>query len=97
MLFAIDAAGTLRGRFRVPIERWGDWEDLAVGRCPSGDCLYIADIGDNSFARRRVQIYRVPEPDPRDAQTASPDVFNVSYPDGAPIQRRYSWSRRICS
>jgi hypothetical protein len=45
--------------------------------------LYIADIGDNSLARRRLQIYRVPEPSPDDAQTARPDVFSVAYADGA--------------
>ena len=81
VLFALDVTGAVRGRVRVPI-RTRDWEDVSAARCPSGDCLYIADIGDNRGARRQVQIYRVPEPAAGDAETAPPDVFNASYSDG---------------
>jgi hypothetical protein len=81
ILFALDAAGNVRGRVRVPI-RARDWEDVSAARCGSGDCLYIADIGDNSLARRRIRIYRVPEPAPTDANTATPDVFDATYADG---------------
>jgi hypothetical protein len=81
VLYALDAGGIVRGRVRVPI-RTRDWEDISAARCPSGDCLYLADIGDNREVRRRVQIYRVPEPAPGDAETAPPDVFNASYADG---------------
>jgi hypothetical protein len=81
VLFALDTAGTVRGRVRVPI-RTRDWEDVSAARCPSGDCLYIADIGDNSLARQRIQIYRVPEPGLEDEETAPPEVFNATYADG---------------
>jgi hypothetical protein len=82
-LFALDTSGIMQGRVRLPI-RTRDWEDVSAGRCPAGECLYIADIGDNDFARPRVQVYRVPEPELRARQTARPDVFNVTYPAGAP-------------
>jgi hypothetical protein len=81
VLFALDASGAVRGRVRLPI-RTRDWEDVSAARCPSGDCLYIADIGDNSLARRSLQIYRVPEPSPDDTQTARPEVFSAAYADG---------------
>lgn len=81
VLFALDAAGALRGRVRVPIPT-RDWEDISAARCPAGDCLYIADIGDNRLARRHIQIYRVPEPAPGDAETAPPEVFSAVYADG---------------
>ena len=81
VLYALDTAGTVRGQVRVPI-RTRDWEDVSATRCSSGDCLYIADIGDNRVARRRIQIYRVPEPAPDDAETAPPEVFPASYADG---------------
>lgn len=81
VLFALDTTGALRGRVRVPI-RTRDWEDVSAARCPSGDCLYIADIGDNQQSRARIQIYRVPEPAPGDAATAAPEVFNAAYADG---------------
>ena len=81
VLFALDAFGTLRGQVRVPVVT-RDWEDVSAARCPSGNCLYVADIGDNGLARRNIQIYRVPEPAPGDVETAPPDVFNATYADG---------------
>src|SRR5262245_31146252 len=81
VLFAIDTAGRVRGRVRVPV-RTRDWEDVSAGSCPSGDCLYIADIGDNRQSRGRVQIYRVPEPAPEDGHTAVPEIFEATYNDG---------------
>jgi len=81
VLFALDTIGRVRGRVRVPI-RTRDWEDISAAPCPSGGCLYIGDIGDNRAARSRIQIYRVPEPALTDAETAVPEVFNVTYADG---------------
>jgi hypothetical protein len=81
VLFALDTSGRMRGRVRVPI-RAVDWEDISSGRCASGDCLYLADIGDNGRGRRRIQIFRLPEPLPGDAVTAAPDVFTATYSDG---------------
>jgi len=81
VLYALDTAGVLRGRVRVPIAT-RDWEDVSAARCPSGDCLYIADIGDNKRIRPQVQIYRVPEPAAGDAATAEPEVFTATYSDG---------------
>jgi hypothetical protein len=81
MLFALDATGAVRGRVRLPIQT-RDWEDISAARCPLGDCLYIADIGDNRLERRQVQIYRLPEPGPGDTETAPPEAFNASYSDG---------------
>jgi hypothetical protein len=83
ILFAIDAAtGAVRGRVRVPIQT-GDWEDISAARCPAGDCLYIADIGDNRRGRGRIRIYRVPEPSLDAVDTAPPEVFHAIYPAGA--------------
>ena len=81
VLFAIDTAGALRARVRLPMPT-RDWEDVSAGRCLSGPCLYIADIGDNRQLRPSVQIYRVPEPAPGDAETAAPEAFNATYEDG---------------
>jgi hypothetical protein len=81
VLFALDTAGNLRGQVRVPVST-RDWEDVSAGPCPSGDCLYIADIGDNRRVRQAITIYRVPEPDPQDETTAPPEVFTAIYADG---------------
>ena len=90
VLFAIDAAGTLRGHVRVPVQL-RDWEALSAARCDSlparkeqtGTCLFLGDIGDNGRARPRVQVLVVPEPDSGDATTRRPDIYAVTYPNGA--------------
>jgi hypothetical protein len=82
-VFALTATGGVKGRVRVTGAQVWDWEDLAVGPCPKGTCLYIADIGDNDRHRRTVTIYRTPEPAPGDAQTENVEVLRAGYPDGA--------------
>lgn len=44
--------------------------------------IAVADIGDNDATRSHVTIYRVPEPSPRDAETAVSEAFHATYPDG---------------
>jgi MYXO-CTERM domain-containing protein len=43
-----------------------DWEDLAAGPCTGapGDCLFIADIGDNLAIRPFITVHEVEEPAP---------------------------------
>ena len=81
VLFGIDAIGAVRERVRLPLEL-RDWEDISAARCASGDCLYIADIGDNQRVRREIRIYRVPEPVAGDTVTGPPEVFTATYADG---------------
>jgi hypothetical protein len=81
VLFAIDGSG-VRGRVQVANASVDDWEDITAAPCPSGNCLYIADIGDNKRARRNITIYRVPEPAADEAQTGTAERFTLTYPDG---------------
>ncbi|MFQ5551326.1 MAG: hypothetical protein ACE5FJ_08835, partial [Gemmatimonadales bacterium] len=70
--------------------RNNDWEDIDLAPCPSepGDCLYIADTGDNNRRRNDVDIYVVPEPDPThgasDSVTSSEPAMRIEvrYPRG---------------
>ncbi len=83
-VFAIDSAGRLLGRVRVTGAENHDWEDISVAPCGngSGDCLYIADTGDNQGVREEIAVYRVPEPAPDDSATAPAVRLAMSYPDG---------------
>jgi len=81
VVFGVDRSG-VRIQVRIPKATVTDWEDISAARCPSGDCLYIADIGDNKLSRRNVTIYRVAEPGSTAAETTPPDVFTATYPDG---------------
>lgn len=81
-LYAIDAAGTLLGIVAVEGARNRDWEDIAAGPCESGNCLYIADIGDNEVRRNDVELYIVPEPVPGSGTVAPAAELSFSYPGG---------------
>ena len=59
-----------------------DWEAIAVGACPGGTCVYIADIGDNGAERRRITVHRFSEPSTENSVTVT-DTFHATYPDGA--------------
>jgi hypothetical protein len=83
MVFALDVQGAVKGRVRVTNAQVDDWEDIAVGPCPKGSCLYIGDIGDNSDKRERITIYRTREPKPGEAATEAAEAFHATYPDGA--------------
>ena len=56
-----------------------DWEDLALGDAGN---LILADVGNNSNARRDLCLYVVPEPDPRRLEAARPVTrILVAWPD----------------
>ena len=82
VLVALDTRGAVTGRVRVAGVKVNDWEAVAVGPCPGGPCIYIADIGDNEADRKRITIYRVSEPSTGDS-VAVKDTFHATYPDGA--------------
>ncbi len=90
-LYATDLGGSDRGFLLVSGAEAVDWEDMALGPCPtrSGSCVYLADTGDNLETRTSVTVYAVPEPDPPTGPgdtlrtTAAPAVLRLRYPDGA--------------
>ncbi|HET7039006.1 MAG TPA: hypothetical protein VFH97_03910, partial [Gemmatimonadales bacterium] len=73
-LYAVTPRGELLATVRVVGARAVDWEDIALGPCPTRwkgrTCLYIADTGDNREQRPRIVLYAVPEPDPRRESSA---------------------------
>jgi hypothetical protein len=80
---ALNDQGEVKGRVRVAGATVADWEDVSVGRCAGGSCLYIADVGDNRERRSTVRFYRVPEPRPGDTMTAAAESVEAKYPDRA--------------
>jgi hypothetical protein len=82
-LVALDDTGRVVGRLRIDGVAVGDWESVAVGSCPSGSCIYIADIGDNEAERKQITVYRIPEPAEAGGAVKPGDMFQATYPDGA--------------
>jgi hypothetical protein len=81
-LIALDADGRVTGRLDIAGATVEDWEAIAVGPCPSGWCIYVADIGDNDAERDRITVYRLAEP-AEPSGIARVDAFHATYPDGA--------------
>lgn len=82
-LLVLNESGAVTGRVGVTGAQVEDWEDVAVGPCPEGSCIYIGDIGDNDGSRQTVTVYRVPEPGSGEARTRRAIAFHARYPDGA--------------
>jgi hypothetical protein len=82
-LFAVDPDGQLIDQVTVQGATNRDWEDIASGRCPedSGNCLYIADTGDNAGGggKHTVRLAVVAEP-AAGATTAAAREFSARLP-----------------
>ena len=85
VVFATDTLGRALRAIRLDHAANTDWEAIALGPCPTGRCLHVADIGDNLARRASVTIYRLPEPNPSAtrASVAVTDSLSIVYPDGA--------------
>jgi hypothetical protein len=83
VLVSLDDRGVVTGQFQLTGASVEDWEAIAAGPCAAGSCLYIGDIGDNNAERKRITIYRVPEPDGASQSVSIHDGFHAIYPDGA--------------
>lgn len=89
-VLAIDSSdASTVGSYRADVIPW-DWEDMAVGPCPTGSCIYFGDIGKESGRPgpqpETFAIHRTPEPDIAAGQTGGTlhvDTFRFAYPDGA--------------
>ncbi len=86
--FALSTTGAALGEFRLDGGSATDWEDIAVGTCPAGSCVYIGDIGDNSSSRSNYAIYRITEPNVTSSgsvgiQSVTFDRFPFQYPNNA--------------
>ena len=75
--------GDVKGVVRITGATVRDWEDISIGPCPNGSCLYVGDIGDDGAKRSELTIYRVPEPKADDNATPPADAFLFDYPDKA--------------
>lgn len=80
-LFAVDENGRLLQSVRAPVPAI-DWEDLEVGSCEAGSCLYVGDIGDNDADRELITIYRIPEPAADDRTADAATALPARFPDG---------------
>jgi hypothetical protein len=85
--FALTEQAHVNAEFHLSGATATDWEDISVGPCPTGSCVYIGDTGDNKVDRTQYVIHRVAEPAtlPTDGSVVtitSYESFPFVYPDG---------------
>jgi len=61
--FGLMDDGKPLGRYYLEGAKAVDWEDIAVGPCSEGSCIFLGDIGDNRLERSDYVVYSVREPD----------------------------------
>ncbi|CAN5615406.1 hypothetical protein BH23GEM6_BH23GEM6_23490 [soil metagenome] len=81
-IVSITPSGQLISRVGIAGATSFDWEDIAFGPCPQGECLYIGDIGDNQAVRENITVFRLPEPASSAGEARVTDRFDMRYPDG---------------
>lgn len=83
--FALSTTGAALGRFTLTGATARDWEDIALGPCDAGACVWLGDIGDNAFVRSDYAVFRVAEPQvPPDGGTVDVpwERFAYEFPAG---------------
>jgi hypothetical protein len=80
VIFAFSVDGRPAGRVVVAGARNRDWEDIAVGPCEGGDCVYLGDIGNNTSRKRDITLYRAPLPALTDSTTRPAQAFRARFP-----------------
>lgn len=80
VLYAMGVHGELLGRTRVAGAQNRDWEDMAIGACPGGTCVYVADIGNNVAGEMDLVLYRAPVPAATDSATRPAEAFRARFP-----------------
>lgn len=82
VFYAMDLNGAPLAELEISNVNAVDMEDVAIGACPEGSCLYIADVGDNLEQRDDYRIYRVAEPEAFTSTQTTATVIPFSYEDG---------------
>lgn len=61
-IYAIDPLGNTLATVTLEDASNIDWEDLAIGPCDGGSCIFVGDIGNNAHDRDDLGIYVFEEP-----------------------------------
>lgn len=82
-VYALSLSGELIATLTLAGVSARDFEDMSIGRCAEGTCIYVGDIGDNARSRSSIEIhrFRLPEVLSGDA-SVEVETIRRAYPDG---------------
>jgi hypothetical protein len=81
-VFALRDDGSLAAELALEGVTATDIEDVAVGPCGEGSCVFVADIGDNRAERPEVALHRFPEPEALTSGSVRVQTTRFRYEDG---------------
>lgn len=81
--YVTDHSGKGTQRVAFDSEKPVDVEDVAVGPCPSGQCLFVGDIGDNKRVRDHLTLWMIPEQATFPEKVRDARHLTLVYPDHA--------------
>jgi len=81
-VFALRDDGSLAAELVLDGVTATDIEDIAVGPCVEGTCVFVADIGDNRAVRPEVAVHRFPEPEALTSGAVPVQTTRFRYEDG---------------
>jgi len=84
IVYGVDSSGAVAAELHLRNARNVDWEDIAVDDCPGGggNCIYVADIGDNRAERDDIGVYVTPEPASLGPSVAEARFVSLRYAAG---------------
>jgi hypothetical protein len=80
--FVLDLAGAVTKIVQIAGFNPADTEDMSIGPCDSGDCIFIGDIGDNARRRQTVELIVVGERADFPSEVQAAHRVRLRYPDG---------------
>lgn len=84
-LYAFDQSGRKLGSASLDAVRMNDWEDMASYRDQGIPRLLVADCGDNTGTRSRIELHLFDEPDPTETTEIDDKLIQtigITYPNG---------------
>jgi hypothetical protein len=81
-VFALRADGSLAAELALEGVTATDVEDIGIGPCGEGSCVFVADIGDNAARRAEVRVHRFPEPASLANASVAVSTVRFRYEDG---------------
>lgn len=80
--YVTDLSGAHTKQIAFTYQKVRDIEDISVGPCDSGQCIFLGDIGDNDSNRPSVDLWVIPETEKLQGVEQTAKKITLTYPDG---------------